>query len=291
MAVLTFRELIGRNLTHKLGDSPSASRKFVVHLDDPDTPSQQIISAVGIMHGASHPEWPFLKMLNASMSDGSPNAFSVEINYDYELPKEDEKDPNPLNRADIWSFSTGGASVPALTYYDGNELRPLVNSAGDFFEGAQTEEAEVRASIQSNRAQFPVGLAASITNCINSQPYLGAPKHSWKCQGISAQQASEMANNLEIRYWQITSELVFRQSGWPLQLPDVGYNCIEDGKKIRAYVIDPDDKVTRVACSSPIALNNDGSIRETGNGTFPLIITRRVHREVEFQQFFGTPPF
>lgn len=288
MGVVTFRELIGRNLTHRLGDSPTASRKFAVHLDDPNTPAFQIINSIGIFHGAPHPELGFLKMLNASMTEGTPNPFSVEVNYDYELPKEDEKDPNPLSRPDVWSFSTGGAAVPALTYYDGTTLRPLVNSAKDFFEGAMTEEAEVRASISGNRPQFPLGLAAQVTNCVNSDAYLGAPKHSWKCQGISAQQASEMVNDQEIRYWQITTELVFRQTGWNLLLPDAGYHCIENGEKIRAYVRNPEDTSVKVACASPVALNEDGTIRTSG---FPSILNRRVHREVGFSGFFGTPPF
>ena len=288
MGVVAFRELIGRNLAHRLGDSPTASRRFAVHLDDPSTPAVQIINAVGIFHGAPHPELSFLKMLNATVTEGTPNPFSVEINYDYELPTEDERDPNPLSRPDVWSFSTGGAAVPALTYFDGTTLRPLVNSAKDFFEGAMTEEAEVRASISGNRPTFPAGLAASVTNCINSDGYLGAAKHTWKCQGISAQQATEMVNDIEVRYWQITTELVFRQSGWNLQLPDVGYNCIEGGTKIRAYVFDPDDSTTRIACASPIALNDDGTIRTSG---FPSILERRVHREIGFSGFFGTPPF
>jgi hypothetical protein len=227
-------------------------------------------------------------MLSASMTEGNPNPFSVEVTYDYELPTEEERDPNPMARPDVWSFSTGGAAVPALTYIDGTTLKPLVNSANDFFEGAMTEESEVRASISGNRASFPLGLAASVTNCVNSAPYLGAPKHSWKCQGISAQQATEMVNDAEVRYWQITSELVYRQSGWNLQLPDVGYNCIEGGTKVRAYVFDPDDSSVKIPCASPVALNSDGSIRTSGA---PSIIERRVHREVNFSTFFGTPPF
>jgi hypothetical protein len=110
-------------------------------------------------------------------------------------------------------------------------VRPLVNAAGDFFEGLTTEEAEVRASISGNRPTFPLATAAAVTNALNQGAYLGGAAYSWKCSGISAQQATEVVNDIEINYWQVSVELVYRQSGWPLLLPHVGWHYLDGSEK------------------------------------------------------------
>jgi hypothetical protein len=287
MAVINGREVTGRSFTHEFGDFPTAERRFVVTLNSPDTPTQDIINYVGIPHLAAHPEYPYLRMINATVTEASPTPFHAEVTCSYGVPGLEERDPNPLNRPDVWSFSTSAAAVPAFFYYDNNVRKVLTNTAGDFFEGAQTEESEVRATIQSNRLAFPLSLAIQVTGCVNQGGYIGAPEHYWKCAGISASRAVEVVNDVEVNYWQVTSELVYRQSGWPLQLPNVGYNCIEGGEKVRAYVKNPDDTSEKIPCASPIALNQDGSIKTSG---VPDILVRRVNLAVPFVPLFGTPP-
>lgn len=286
MAVVAFREVSGRSLTHRFGEPPSADRKFIVTLDNTAPSVTEVAGSIGIYHGAPHPEFPFITMTEASMAEGSPSPFHAEVTFRYELLDPDDRDPNPLARPDIWSFSTGGAAVPALFYWDGNTQKPLVNSAKDYFEGLTTEEGECRASISGNRATFPLATAVAVTNCVNSGSYLGAPAGSWKCTGISGQQQVEMVNDAEVRYWSITTELVYRQTGWNLFLPDVGYNYLEGGEKKRAYVLDPDSG-EKVACVNPVALNANGTLKAAGD--LPDILERRVNREVDFSSFFGTP--
>jgi hypothetical protein len=151
-----------------------------------------------------------------------------------------------------------------------------------------TEESELRATISGNRTNFPVGVATQVTNAVNLDAYLGAQQYQWKCSGISGQQQVEVVNGVEIKYWSVSVELAYRQSGWRLMLPNVGYNYLEGSRKNRAYVIDPDSG-EKVASSNPVALNDNGSLK--GSGVAPDILYRRVHREVSFQPFFGTPPF
>lgn len=288
MAVLGFREVLPRTLQHRLGESPTAERRFVVTVDSPNTPNQQVINAVGVSHGSSHPEYSFLKMTDASLTENSETPHHVEISCRYELLKQDYQ-PNPLQRPDVWSFSTGGASVPAIVWFDGNQQKLLVNGAGDFFENATTEESEVRATISANRANFPLAIASYVTNTLNQDLFLGGRAYTWKCAGIGGQQAVEMVNDVEVRYWQITTELVYRASGWPLLLPHIGWNVIENGQKRRAWVEfkDADGIVTRVPAANAVALNADGTIR---NGA-PEILSRRVHRAVRFSTYFGSPNF
>lgn len=289
MAVIGVREVIGRSLTHQFGSSPTAERRFIATLDATNTPTQEIIAQCGVFHLQSHPEYAFLRMTNATVTEGTPTPYHAEVTCSYEVPAARETDPNPLARPDVWSFSTSAAAVPAYFYYEGGgnaTRRPLVNTAKDFFEGAMAEEAEVRATIQSNRAFFPLALAAQVTNCVNSDAYLGAPRHHWKCTGISGQPANEVVNDVEVKYWQITAEIVYRQSGWNLQLPNVGYNYLEDGESKRAWVVDPESG-DKVACASPVALTEGGDIAPAN--TFPIILDRRVNKEVGFSGLFGTP--
>jgi hypothetical protein len=227
-------------------------------------------------------------MAQATVTEGTPSPFHAEVTYQYELVQPDERDPNPLARPDIWTFSTGGAAVPALFYWDDQVQKPLVNSAKDVFEGLTTDEAECRATITGNRPTFPLSLAVAVTNTVNNSTYLGAPAHHWKCVGIGGQQQIEIVNDAEVRYWSITTELVYRQTGWNLQLPDVGWNYLELGSKKRAWVQDPDTG-ERVPAVNPQALNANGTLK--AEGELPDILQRRVNRETSFSSFFGTPSF
>lgn len=292
MAVISYREVIPRTASHRFGESPTAERKYIVTVDEP-TPTQTLVNAVGIFHAAAHPEFSYLKCLNIQVNE--TDRHHAEITYSYELPKQEDLDPNPLARPDVWSFSTGGAQVPALVYYDGsgngNKL-PLVNAAGDFFEGLTTLEAEVRASISGNRLTFPLANASAVTNSVNASPYLGGAAHTWLCAGISGQQAAEVLNDVELRYWQITVELVYRASGHDLLLPHVGWHYVTNngGSKFRTFVRSKDG--TDEDASSPQPLNSDGSQKYVGGTSGPPdILTRRVYPEADFSNYFGTPPF
>jgi len=288
MAVISCREVIPRTASHKFGESPTAERKYIVTVDEP-TPTQNLINAVGILHASAHPEFSYLKCLNIQVTE--TDRHHAEITYSYELPKQEELDPNPLARPDVWSFSTGGSQVPALVYYDGSgnsNKKPLQNSAKDFFEGLTTLEAEVRASISGNRPTFPLSNAAAVTNSVNSSSYLGGAAHTWLCAGISGQQATEVVNDVELRYWQITVELVYRASGHDLLLPNVGWNYLEGGEKKRVWVKDPESG-EKVASGSPRALTNAGGLK--ADDQEPDILTRRVYPEADFSNYFGTPPF
>lgn len=294
MAVTSFREVLPRSGSHRFGEAPTAERKFVATVDGP-TPITEVANAIGIFHGSQHPELQFLRMLNASYSE--PDRFHVEATYSYELPAvgTQELDPNPLARPDVWSFSTGGAQVPALTYYHGSgngDVRPLVNAAHDFFEGLTTLEAEVRATIAWNRATFPAALAAAVTNAINDGPYLWGGTHTWQCAGISAQRQYEVVNDVEIGYWSGTTELVYRASGWNMLLPHVGFNCLDGTDKRPCLVEGNEPGDAPVAASTPQALNEDGTQKYPPGTTQgpPAILTRRIYREINFEPYFGTPP-
>lgn len=291
MAVLSYREVIPRTFTHRFGESPSAEIKYVATLDGA-TATQDILNAIGIFHGSQHPEYLYLRCLAGNVNE--TDQFHAEVLYSYGVVNQDSQswDPSPLARADVWSFSTGGSQVPALVYYDGSTRKPLVNAAGDYFDGITVNEAEVRCSISGNRASFPLAVAAAVTNTVNSAPYLGGAAHTWFCSGISGQQTAEVINDIEIRYWQVSVELVYRQSGHNLQLPHVGWHYVNSpgGPKYRTYVRAADG--TDVDAATPQPLTTTGSQKYTGGTSGePDILERRVYPAVSFSTFFGTPPF
>jgi len=291
MAVLDYREILPRTFSHKFGESPTAEIKYSLTLDGP-TSTQGILNTVGVFHGDQHPEYSYLLCLGGAVTE--TDKYHAEITYSYEAIKQDDAswDPSPLARADVWSFSTGGAQVPAFVYYDGSEKKPLVNAAGDYFEGLTVSEAEVRCTISGNRQQFPIGLAAAVTNTVNADGFLGSDPHTWFCSGISGQQAVEIVNGQAIRYWQVSVELLYRKSGHNLLLPHVGWHYITGtgGAKKRTTVRADDG--SDVAAATPQPLTASGSQKYTGETSGPPdILERRVYPESNFASYFGTPPF
>jgi hypothetical protein len=295
MAVLSYREVLPRTLSHKFGEAPTAELKYVCTLDGA-TNTQDIINTVGIFHGAAHPEFSYLLCLNVAVSE--TDAFHAEVTYSFESPQEgiQEFQTSPLSRADIWSFSTSGISVPCFRYYNGSgngDIKPLINSAGDIIEGAQSIEGELKLSIAGNRATFPIANAVAVTGALNSDSFLGAAAYQWMCHGISGQPAVEVVNGQEVNFWQVTAELSFKASGYQLYLPNVGWNYVSGSSKKRCYVFE-EGGTDKIASASVMALNDDGSIRFntdfTGSGA-PTILSRRVNPAVAFATYFGTPPF
>lgn len=284
MSVVSVIELPAVSATQKFGEAPTFQRKFVAEVDDPQTSQSEIIEAIDVAFLDPHPDAQYCLAMNVSLSNYNGSRWHYEATWDYELPKQENPDKNPLARPDIWKWTTGGLQVPALYYYDGNDLKPLQNTANDFFEGATTDISTLQASISGNRATFDYGLAQAVSNSLNSDQYLGADPYTWKCGGISAQPAVEVVDDVEIRYWQVEVTLEYRPDGWPLRLPNVGWNFLEGGVKKRAFVRDPDTN-EKVPSSNPQPLDNAGGLQAGA----PDILVRRVHRAVEFSQYFGLP--
>lgn len=287
MSVVSVTESPVVAASRKFGEPPTFQRRFIVEVDNPATPQTEIVAATNISFLTPHPEAYYCRAMNAACSNYSGSRWHYEVTWDYELPKQENPDPNPLARPDIWKWTTGGLSVPALYFYDDNDqLQPLINTAGDFFEGATADIATLQASISGNRPTFDYGLAQQVQNSVNADAYLGGNPGTWKCSGISGQPAVEVVNEVELRYWQIEVTLEYRPDGWNLLLPNVGWNFLEGDRKIRAYVQDPATG-ERIPASNPQPLDPLGG-RKVGAQS-PDILERRVQKRVNFNQFFGQP--
>lgn len=288
MSVHSWREL-GRTGRQLIGESPEFERRFIATLNDPNTTIAAVVNAVGVTFNSPHPDVSHALCYDLQLNEQyEGNRYWHELVAKYRIPEEEERDRGvlPWLRPDVWKFQTQGVAVPALFYYDGTTQRPMTNSAGDYIEGVTVDEAQQKVTIQSNRQAFPSALAAAITNCVNDTTYLGFAQDCVKVQGISGERVAEDFEGAEVRYWKITSELLCRQTGWNLLIPDVGFNFIEGGTRKRAFVEGPDGE--DLPSANPVPLNGSGAM--VAAGSLPTILTRRVYRRITMSTFFGTPP-
>jgi hypothetical protein len=300
MSVQSFREL-PRLFEKEVGQSPTLIRRFVVTLSDDtlvdttgagDGNATTALSALGEVFGSTsfglaHPEFSTYTLAKVRCEEGyegSPYHMLVVGEYgviDSDLVL------SPASRSVQWSFTQQQQDVPALYYYSGSgngTQYPLTNSAYDYFQGLTVKETLVRASAVVNYASFPSSQMAS-TNSINNASYFGGAAHTWLVEGIASElQREEFAGTI-VTYWRTTIQLLYRQTGWNLLLPDVGFNFLAGGQKRRAMVFDFQN-AEWVASPGPVGL--DGS----GNQTLgaPAILNRRIYPEVNFTSLFPTPP-
>ena len=285
MAVTSYRELFPREFNQTYGGGLTASRTFIVAVDA-DTSAEQIMSAIGIVDGSSHPE--YTDLYNSGRSIARNGDDSVTVRYEYDTL--DKADVNPVARPAQWSFSAGGASVPSLAYYfgDGNgDVRPLTNAVGEYvWENITHTIAEVRVTITKNMLTRPDSLLA-MSNKVNDSPYLFGAQYTWLCSGVSATQEREKVGTQIQKYWRTTAELVYRESGYFYNLPNVGWGYLLGGQYQRFQIKKGDDLVDSPA---PLPLNENGGAKfAVGASGVPDYIQRRVHQSANFS-VFGSPP-
>jgi hypothetical protein len=290
MSVSSFREL-ARSLEGEVGGATVAKRKFVVILDDNasvvPTANLEVAKAVGGgTWGVAHPEFDFLKLRKVTMSEiFGENPYHVEVNLEYGVLAS-KLQLAPLARPSEWVFeSVAGDQIPALFFYDDSSTkRPLTNSAYDFFEGLTVPESLTRATITKNYGSRPDGILGSF-GYLNDASFSGAGKHCCKHEGSKVEQVEELWGNVRYNYWRAESQILFRPSGWNLQLPDVGFNFISGGQKRRAMVFDFQNSEW-IPSAGPLGLDGSGGL----TGGYPTILNRRVLPETSFSALFGSPP-
>lgn len=289
MAVSSFREL-GRTLEGEVGGTTVAKRRFVVILDDnatiTPTANLDVINAVGGgTWGVAHPEFSFLGLRKATMNENfGDNPYHVEVTLEYGVISSNLFF-SPVSRPAEWVFeAVAGDQLPALFFFDGSTKRPLTNSAYDFFEGLTVPESLTRVTIKRNFSSRPTAIINSF-GFLNSDVFSGAAANHCKHEGSKVEKVEELWGNVRYSYWRAESQVLFRPSGWNLQLPDVGFNFIAGGQKRRAMVFDFENSEW-VPSPNPVGLNGSGGL----SGGYPNILERRVLPQVSFSGLFGSPP-
>ena len=295
MGIVSYTEL-ARTFENELGTPARAVRRWAVVLSDDTLSGNPLdtadifstIPALGNFGTATHPSHTALKYRKVTINERfGDSPYHVEVIAEYGTVTDQETLAPTARRAD-WVFESQPGQLAALFYYHGTgnaDPRPLTNSANDFFEGLTTEENMVRITIRKNFAAFPTALMG-LTNFLNSDTYATCAPNTLKCAGVNSDFTQEVWNNTEYSFWATEIVLQFRESGWPMRIPDVGFNFIAAGQKRRAMVFDFQNSEW-VASPGPVALDGSGGQNITGQ---PAILTRRVNPVTNFAALLGVPP-
>ena len=288
MAVLSLREVLPRVSSHRFGENPSATMKFVCTLDGP-TSHLDIISAIGYSFGSPYPDG-LLVCLEVNISE--PDYFHAEVEYNFGIPDRDDQGfvENPLERPDVWSYTASTSTIPAETYYEGTgntQIKPLTNTAGEQLFGVTTQTGELKVQITGNRATFDAALATSVVGCVNSDAYLGANPYTWQCNGISGKRASETVGDVVVWYWEVSVSLTYRARGWQAYLLNVGMNVRDSSGRLAPATV-TSESGAKVRASMPVALAPNGQ-QYPDPSPEPDVLVRRLHPAVAFVPLFGVP--
>ena len=291
MPVTAHTELFRKGV-YEIGKVRQLTREFVCVLGDatltgsPITESE-VATAVGVDIGTTHPTYANYRIRKLTITEGYEGSpYHVHLLAEYGVVLANEFIA-PVDRVASWEFDGAAGQIAALRYYHGsgnNDVRPLVNSAYDYFEGLVADESLIAMRVSKNFASLPSSWITS-QNFVNSSTYLGCPAHSVKVAKVSVAPTQEEFAGVIVPYWKAVAELHYRQSGHSYQLPDVGWNFISGGQRRRAMVFDFENGEW-VASSNPVGL--DGA----GNQTLgaPAVLVRRMNPETDFAALFGQPP-
>jgi hypothetical protein len=270
-----------RSLSGKVQETDAYTRSFLVKAGSLDESLIDISNAPGIALKDPHPENEFIKALEYDVKcvDDSGLLFQVDFKY-YAPPPDLNEDTGGLpppgliegfGKKPTWSAGSSVSSQPIVKDIHGDAI---VNSAGDWLEDVQADQAEFRlgVTLYAFTAAGWTGTALSHTNAINSDAWNGGAIGTWKCQGCSAQLVTESLNGTSFTLWEINWEFAYKKTGWQLKLLDVGMNekCDSEGvpsqsgdkkKAIRG----PDGK----PISAPVALS--GGVADPGAAEPPTI--------------------
>jgi hypothetical protein len=284
---------LARTVEEGIGEAPRAIRRFAVVLTDdtlannPPTETDITTLCVSGGYGTAHPTMSAYSLRKFTINERfNDSPYHVEVIAEYGIT-DPEEILIPYNRAAVWTFEGQPSQIAALRYYEGSgnaDPRSLVNSANDYLQGLVADESMITATIKKNYLAFPSSQIAAI-NSVSDGSYLGAAIYSWKMSGGNVTQATEVVASTKYKFWAAEWKLQYRQTGWVLLVPDVGWNFLIGGEKRRCMVFD-EKNAEWVASPTPMPLSS-GQQQASGR---PDILNRRVNPSADFTTLFGTPP-
>lgn len=290
MAIVSAQELF-RKAVYEVGRPRQLFREWVCVLSDDAIAAPisepEVATALGLDLGSRHPTYNGYRLRKITLTEGhegSPYHLHVAGEYGVILANELV---TPTSRVAVWEFDSAPGDIPALSYYEGasnGTLRPLTNSAYDYFPGLTAEESTVAIKITKNFASLPLAWIAA-QNYVNDSTYLGCVLHTIKVRKVTVTQEQEEFGGGVVAYWKAIAELHYRQSGHNLQLPDIGFNFIGGGQKRRCMVFDFQN-AEWMPSPNPVGLDGNGA---QTNGV-PAILNRRINPVADFDILFGSPP-
>lgn len=280
----------GRSRQANLDGVPQYVRVFLVRTDVVNPKLPLVAAAPGIAWRETHPDDPNAVLVESSAQQDGDSPFHYKVTYTYRYLDESEK--FPWDRAPQFTFSGSLASAPAFWHYSENNntaRRIIVNSAGDPLQGLDRDEAEFNVTIQQNvKPPFVLSRAQGYVGSINSTTWSSGAAKTWKCQSISGTRKFESIPNLgpelppvKVYFWDVSTTLAFRASGWDLQTWDVGFNEIVDGKRVKIYA-------GSEPVSEPAALDGAGKAKPAGQP--PNMLSFRIYPLMDWTNVFPPVP-
>lgn len=290
MSIVSTKELFRKGI-FEVSKQRQLYREWICVLSDDALTSPvtdpDVAIALGIDIGSLHPVYTGYRLRKVTISEGHEGSpYHIHVAGEYTVVLDNEL-LSPTSRAAVWEFDSSPGEIPALYYYEGSgnsTLKPLTNSAFDYFPGLVTTESLVAMKITKNFATVPTSWIGA-QNYVNDATYFGCAAHSIIVQKVTVTQEQEDHNGNVVKFWKAIAELQYRQSGHNLQLPDIGFNFIDGSEKRRCLVYDFQN-TEWIPSPNPVGLNGSGA--QTGG--VPAILNRRTKPETNFSSLFGTPP-
>ena len=304
--VQTFEIAEGRSVSGTARESFQYQRSFAIKIDDPATPMDEIAQAPGILLGSPHPDDPsvFATSFDCSVSD---DLLLYTLNVTYQAPPLiDASSDGPgsgggggsgggydlaVVPADTWSGSSSVAAVPIKVDRSGI---PIKNTAGTPIPDVQADWAFASLSLTRSYATAVEAATAlaTYTNKVNSAPWAGTDRWTWKCQGGSWQKQTQSSGGVNLTYYSATFNFAYTDQ--PIPGGDKGWQIVQvmigtrdkDGKNItEADVSDTGD--SSVLVSEPVGLDVNGvPVKPPAE---PYQKPFLVYNEIDFNPIFGTP--
>lgn len=128
-----------------------------------------------------------------------------------------QNNPNPLLRPGIPSWGGNKYELVAEKQIDG---KPIANSLGYPFDDPVMRRFSTSVlTYKRNEASFPLSLAMSYRDTINSDAFLGADPYQVFCQDITAEYVFGGGMN----YYEVTYVFEFRKEGWREQIKNTSW--------------------------------------------------------------------
>lgn len=240
MAVVWARESArDRSLEIRKEDGGTASRSWLVRVDDPGTSLAEIQAGAGVNISDAHPSDPdlYCQRISVRSSDDSGLLYIVSAEYEPDIDEsssgsgggsgEGESEVEGLREQ--WGGSSSVGSEPVFTDRDGVIM---TNSAGDPLEGLEAEKSQFHLTLTTYYLSHTTWRprAREYTNAVNSNVWNGGMPGQWKCQGMSAKlnvDKGGAGGSVRI-YWEVTWDFAYRDDFWRLEPWDIGFNELVD---------------------------------------------------------------
>lgn len=281
----------GRSRQANLEGVPQYVRIFLVRTDTVNPNLTYVAAAPGIFWRDPHPNDQNAVLVESSTQQDGDSPFHYKVTYTYKYLDETEK--FPWDRPSQFTFNGSLASAPAFWCFSpgdttNSSTQIIVNSAGDPLQGLDRDEAEFSVTIQQNvKPPFSYANAQLYVGSINSDSWSGGAAKTWKCQSMTASRKYEVIPAVvpddppvKVYYWDTSTTLAYRASGWDLKTWDVGFNEIVSGKRVKIYA-------GSEPVSEPVALTAG---RAKTPGQPPDMLTFRIYPMRAFAGVFPALP-